>query len=152
MRHRVLVPGTFDVLHYGHMRFLAECAKLGSVIVALATDAHAHPKRKPIMNYDERKEMLFHLPYVDEVIPKDSMPLIPIILKTKAHIVCYGSDWAKDEWHRMNGLFHDNMWLVYTVEFIVIDNPMVISTTEIIARIYSNSIGHRRRNISKSRP
>ena len=134
MKHRVLVPGTFDLLHYGHMRFLKECAKLGSVTVALATDEHANPKRKPIMKYDEREEMLLHLAYVDTVIPKDSLPLIPIIFALNTHIVCYGSDWAKDEWHRMNGLTYDNEWLVYTTQFIVIDNPMVISTTEIIAR------------------
>ena len=134
MKPKILVPGTFDLLHYGHMRFLAECAKLGRVIVALATDEHASSKRKPIMQYDERKEMLLHLPYVDEVISKNSRPLIPIILETKTHMVCYGSDWEKDSWHRMNGLTHDQMWLVLTTHFIVIDNPQVISTTEIIAR------------------
>ena len=106
---------------------------MGSVTVALATDNHAHPKRKPIMNYDERKEMLLHLPYVETVIPKDSKPLIPIILLTKAYIVCYGSDWNKDEWHHMNGLAYDGMWYL-TTQFIVIDNPQVINTTEIIER------------------
>ena len=134
MKHRVLVPGTFDLLHYGHMRFLKECTTMGVVTVALATDEHADPKRKPIMKYDERREMLLHLPYVDEVTPKDTVPLIPIILETKAHIVCYGSDWVKDDWYWLNQLTHDQMWLVHTVQFIVIDNPQVISTTEIIAR------------------
>ena len=134
MRHRVLVPGTFDLLHYGHMRFLKECATMGVVTVALATDKHCHPKRKPIMTYYERREALLHLPYVDTVTPKNEMPLIPIILETKAHIVCYGSDWDKWEWRRINGLTSDNLWLVHTTEFIVINNPMVISTTEIIAR------------------
>ena len=107
---------------------------MGVVTVALATDKHASLKRKPIMRFDERKEMLLHLPYVDEVTPKNKIPLIPIILETKAHIVCYGSDWVKDDWYWLNQLTHDQMWLVHTVQFIVVDNPQVISTTEIIER------------------
>ena len=121
------------------MRFLAECTEMGSVTIALATDTHADSKREPIMTYYERREALLHLPYVDKVTPKKSRPLIPIILKTKSHIVCYGSDWTKDDWHWLNGLTTDQMWLVHTVQFIVIDNPQVISTTEIIERARLNT-------------
>ena len=127
---KILVPGTFDILHYGHMRFLKECAKLGLVTVALATDKHAHPKRKPIMNYDERKESLLHLAYVAMVTAKDSIPLRPIILMTKADVVCYGSDWDREQWMQLNGLKEST----FGAKFIEINNPQVISTTMLIAR------------------
>ncbi len=133
MKHRVLVPGTFDLLHYGHVRFLAECAELGSVTVALATDAHAHPKRRPIMTFYERREILLHLPYVDKIMPKDEHSLWPIIMKVKPAIICYGSDWAKPEWMRMNGL-GDDVTYGGGIRIVEILNPMVINTTEIIAR------------------
>jgi len=137
MRRKVLVPGTFDLLHYGHMRFLAECAKLGPVTVALATDEHAHAKRAPIMMYHERKEALLHLPYVDMVTPKEIKSLVPTIFLTKADIVCYGSDWDSAEWSRLNGV-EDRAYL-QMVAFTCVKNPMVISTTEIISRIANAS-------------
>ncbi len=133
MSYKVLVPGTFDLLHYGHMRFLEECAKHGYVTVALATDAHTHPKRRPIMTYYERREMLLHLPYVDEVIAKDERSLWPIIMKVQPGAICYGSDWMKGEWMRMNGLRDDVMY-GGGIRIIEVPNPMTISTTEIIAR------------------
>lgn len=130
----ILVPGTFDLLHYGHMRFLKECAKLGSVTVALATDEHAHPKRKPIIKYDERKEMLLYFSYVDAIIAKDEHSLWPIIIKVKPASICYGSDWMRAEWMRMNGLSDDVMY-GGGIKIVEIPNPQVINTTEIIARV-----------------
>jgi len=38
----VYVGGTFDLFHYGHARFLEECAKHGKVIVAINTDDLHH--------------------------------------------------------------------------------------------------------------
>ncbi|KKK80028.1 hypothetical protein LCGC14_2827570 [marine sediment metagenome] len=134
MSHKVLVPGTFDLLHYGHMRFLEECAKHGYVTVALATDAHAHPKRKPIMTYYERREALLHLSHVDKIVPKYEHSLWPIIMKVQPASICYGSDWAKPEWMRMNGL-KDDVSYGGGIRIIEILNPMVISTTEIIERV-----------------
>jgi len=132
MRSKVLVPGTFDILHYGHMRFLSECAELGHVTVALSTDDHAtQSKRRTVMTYMERRESLLHLPYVNLVTPKDQKELYPIILATGASTVCYGSDWDTEGWVRMNGLKPE---LLVNVTFVKIPNPQVISTTELIAR------------------
>jgi len=132
MRSKVLVPGTFDILHYGHMRFLSECAELGHVTVALSTDDHAtQSKRRTVMTYMERRESLLHLPYVNLVTPKDTKNLGPIILATSANIVCYGSDWDTEGWWLMNGLKPETF---PTVAFTKIRNDQVISTTELIAR------------------
>ena len=126
------MPGTFDLLHYGHMRFLKECAYLGHVTVALSTDANAERwKRRPIMSFDERAEALLHLPYVDVVVPKDRKELYPIFFNIGGDLIAYGSDWMLTEWMEAN---HIRPWMVTEDQLVEIHNERVVSTTEIIAR------------------
>lgn len=71
---RVLTYGTFDLLHYGHIRLLQRAAALGDyLIVALSTDEFNALKGKAsFYPYEVRKEMLEAIRYVDLVIPEDS--------------------------------------------------------------------------------
>jgi len=74
---KVLVGGCFDLLHYGHIRFLEEAKKLGdTLIVALESDENVRKMKgegRPIHNQQQRKEMLQALSCVDEVISLPSM-------------------------------------------------------------------------------
>lgn len=69
---KVLVGGCFDLLHYGHIRFLEEAKKLGDrLVVALESDENVRRMKgegRPIHNQTQRKEMLEALSCVDEVI------------------------------------------------------------------------------------
>lgn len=69
---KVLVGGCFDLLHYGHIRFLDEAKKLGDVlVVALESDENVRKMKgdgRPIHTQQQRKEMLEALTCVDEVI------------------------------------------------------------------------------------
>src|SRR3990167_3899380 len=67
----VLVGGCFDILHLGHVRFLAACKKLGTVIVALESDQTLTTHKghlRPIHAQSERAEVLCALASVDYVI------------------------------------------------------------------------------------
>ncbi len=67
----VLVGGCFDVLHYGHLRFLKQAKALGDyLIVALESDASlAETKsRKVFHTQKQRAEILESLAVVDEVL------------------------------------------------------------------------------------
>ena len=67
--NRIYVPGTFDILHWGHIELFKKAKEHGTVIVSLNNDAFVERfKRKPILNYREREEMLNACKYVDEVI------------------------------------------------------------------------------------
>jgi glycerol-3-phosphate cytidylyltransferase len=71
---RVLTFGTFDLLHYGHMRLLQRLAERGShLVVGLPVDGivAAAKGRPPFYPYAIRREMLLHTRYVDEVVPHD---------------------------------------------------------------------------------
>ena len=67
---RILVDMSVGLLHYGHTRLLAKAKAMGYVIVALGTDEEIEKNKgfKPELSFEERKELLLSLKYVDEVI------------------------------------------------------------------------------------
>ena len=71
---KVITYGTFDVLHYGHLKLLERAKGLGDyLIVGLSTDEFCLEKSKETFNkYEERKYMLECMKFVDEVIPEHS--------------------------------------------------------------------------------
>ncbi len=68
----VLVGGCFDLLHYGHTRFLTAARALGDhLIVALESDENVRKMKgstRPIHTQEQRKAMLLSLSAVSEVI------------------------------------------------------------------------------------
>lgn len=71
---RVLTYGTYDLLHYGHIRLLKRAKELGDyLIVAISTDEfNAIKGKKAYHNFETRKEMLEAVRYVDLVIPEET--------------------------------------------------------------------------------
>ena len=67
---RVMTYGTFDLLHYGHINILKRAKSLGDyLIVGLSSDEFNELKgKKSVMSYEERKEILESIRYVDKVI------------------------------------------------------------------------------------
>lgn len=97
---RVLTYGTYDLLHYGHIRLLKRAKELGDyLIVAVSTDEfNAIKGKKAYHNYETRKEMLEAIRYVDLVIPEnDWNQKISDVEKYQVDIVVMGSDWIGDE-------------------------------------------------------
>ena len=68
---RILTYGTYDLLHYGHIRLLKRAKELGDyLIVAISTEEfNAIKGKKAYHDYETRKEMLEAVRYVDLVIP-----------------------------------------------------------------------------------
>ena len=70
---KIITYGTFDLLHYGHVRLLKRARELGDyLIVGLSTDEfNQFQKHKESYNtYAERKYILEAIRYVDQVIPE----------------------------------------------------------------------------------
>ena len=94
---RILTYGTFDLLHYGHIRLLQRAKALGDyLIVALSTDEFNEVKgKKAYHNYETRKKMLEAIRYVDLVIPENNWEQkINDVKEYKIDVVVMGSDWA----------------------------------------------------------
>lgn len=70
-----MTSGTFDLLHYGHIRLLKRAKAHGDyLIVGLSTDQFclSSKNKKVFYTYSIRKEMLEALSCVDKVIPEYS--------------------------------------------------------------------------------
>ncbi len=97
---RILTYGTFDLLHYGHIRLLKRAKELGDyLIVALSTDEfNAVKNKKAYHNYETRKKMLEAIRYVDLVIPENTWEQKEDdVKKYFVDTVVMGDDWKNDE-------------------------------------------------------
>ena len=122
---RILTYGTYDLLHYGHIRLLKRAKAMGDeLVVAISTDEfNALKGKKAYHNYETRKEMLEAVRYVDLVIPETDWEQKIDDVKTYAiDTVVMGSDWADDP--RFECL-RDYCEVVY------LDRTQGISTTQI---------------------
>lgn len=97
---RVLTYGTYDLLHYGHIRLLKRAKELGDyLIVALSTDEFNEIKgKKAYHNYETRKKMLEAIRYVDLVIPENSWDQkVDDVKKYYVDVTVMGGDWEGNE-------------------------------------------------------
>ena len=95
---KVIVNGTFDILHRGHLELLDYAKSCGSyLVVAIDTDRRVKELKgesRPINNQYDRKYHLEMLKPVDQVVLFDSKEeLIQIIEDYKPDIMVKGSDY-----------------------------------------------------------
>lgn len=122
---RILTYGTFDLLHYGHIRLLKRAKALGDyLIVALSTEEFNELKgKKTYHNYETRKEMLEAVRYVDLVIPEENWEQKINDVKTyNVDTVVMGGDWAGSDKFE---------YLRDYCEVVYLDRTEGISTTQI---------------------
>ncbi|HEY9772721.1 MAG TPA: adenylyltransferase/cytidyltransferase family protein [Planktothrix sp.] len=93
-KNRVLVDMSATLLHHGHVRLLQRAKELGYVVVALTTDEEIIRTKgyEPELSYDERKEILLALKYVDEVIPSPWLISESYMAEHQIDILLHGDD------------------------------------------------------------
>lgn len=91
---RVVVFGTFDVLHPGHVWFLRQARRYGDeLVVVVARDAKVRrEKRVPVFNEKERLEMVASLNMVSRAFLGDPVGRWTMIKKLKPDTICVGYD------------------------------------------------------------
>ena len=95
---KVITYGTFDLLHYGHINLLRRAKELGDyLIVALSTDEFNwnEKHKKCYFTYEQRKQLLEAIRYVDLVIPEERWEQKTADVK-EYHIDTFviGDDWT----------------------------------------------------------
>lgn len=96
MMKRVITYGTFDLLHWGHVRLLERASDLGDyLIVATSTDKFNAIKHKEAYHsFEHRKYILEAIRYVDRVIPETSWnQKIEDVKKYDIDTFVMGDDW-----------------------------------------------------------
>ncbi|MBI9076012.1 MAG: D-glycero-beta-D-manno-heptose 1-phosphate adenylyltransferase [Desulfatibacillum sp.] len=97
----VFTNGCFDILHVGHVRYLAEAKRHGDLLaVGLNSDRSVReikgPKR-PIVPEEERAEVLAALESVDFVAIFDEPDPLNLIKAVMPQVMVKGADWPEDQ-------------------------------------------------------
>jgi len=100
-RPLVFTNGVFDILHRGHVTYLAQARALGaSLIVALNSDASARRLGKgddrPINRLDDRAAVIAALEMVDVVTWFDEDTPLQLINALRPDVLVKGGDWKTD--------------------------------------------------------
>jgi rfaE bifunctional protein nucleotidyltransferase chain/domain len=96
----VFTNGCFDILHVGHVRYLAAARSEGDLlVVGLNSDASVRSikgDRRPLVNQDQRAEVLASLVWVDYVVVFDEPDPLRLIRTLKPDILVKGADWGEE--------------------------------------------------------
>ena len=99
----VFTNGVFDLLHVGHVRYLAQARALGdALIVAINSDRTVRELKgpnRPIFDQAERAEILAALKYVDYVTIFDDISPRSVIATLLPDVLVKGGDYQLDQIH-----------------------------------------------------
>jgi D-beta-D-heptose 7-phosphate kinase/D-beta-D-heptose 1-phosphate adenosyltransferase len=99
----VFTNGVFDLLHVGHVRYLAQARELGeALVVAINSDRTVRELKgphRPVFDQDERAEILAALRHVDYVLIFDEISPRTLIGKLLPDVLVKGGDYQIDEIH-----------------------------------------------------
>jgi rfaE bifunctional protein nucleotidyltransferase chain/domain len=97
----VFTNGCFDLLHPGHVRYLAQARALGdAMVVALNSDRSIRALKgegRPVLNENERAEVMAALESVDYVIIFDEETPRELIAALSPDLLVKGGDWSIDK-------------------------------------------------------
>jgi D-glycero-beta-D-manno-heptose 1-phosphate adenylyltransferase len=99
----VFTNGVFDLLHVGHVRYLAQARSLGDVLVVAINSDHSVRELKgpdrPVFDEGERAEILAALRHVDYVVVFDDISPRSLIKSLLPDVLVKGGDYQLDEIH-----------------------------------------------------
>ncbi len=95
----VFTNGCYDLLHVGHIRFLEQCRRMGTVVViGLNSDVSVKAQNKggerPIVPQDQRAEVMAGLGCVDYVVIFDEPTPEELVAALSPDVLVKGTDWA----------------------------------------------------------
>ncbi|MGG7603884.1 adenylyltransferase/cytidyltransferase family protein [Massilia sp. BKSP1R2A-1] len=130
----VLTNGVFDILHRGHVTYLAQARELGaSLVVAANTDASVKRLGKgddrPHNTLADRMAVLAALESVSLVVDFDEDTALEVALEAKPEIYAKGGDYD------MSAIPEGQAVLAYGGRAVAIDFEHDRSTTKLVAKI-----------------
>jgi len=97
----VFTNGCFDLLHPGHVRYLAAARAAGDVlVVGVNSDRSVRGLKgpgRPVQTQDARAEVLAALAAVDHVVVFDASTPLALIEAVQPDVLAKGADWAADQ-------------------------------------------------------
>ena len=129
----IFANGCFDVLHVGHVRYLAGARELGDVlVVGVNSDdqvARLKGAGRPVLPAEERAEIVAALESVSYVTVFDEPTVEKLLLALKPDVHAKGTDYTEDS------VPERNVVRSYGGRVAIVGDPKDHSTSEILARL-----------------
>ncbi|PIP68424.1 MAG: D-glycero-beta-D-manno-heptose 1-phosphate adenylyltransferase [Candidatus Omnitrophica bacterium CG_4_9_14_0_2_um_filter_42_8] len=97
----VFTNGCFDILHAGHVNYLAKAKSLGdTLVIGLNSDGSVKKlkgKSRPVIAQKNRAILLAALEAVDIVVVFNDMTPLKLIKLVKPDVLVKGGDWKKED-------------------------------------------------------
>jgi len=141
----VLASGVFDLLHYGHIRYLEDAKKFGGpdakLIVIVATDDTVVKLKghRPVMHENQRRALVEALRVVDEsLLGYVDIDMVAVLEEIKPDYVAVG--WDQDEIVKMlNKRIREKNLSTEVVQVGKFDEEELDSSSKIKRRIVEDS-------------
>ncbi|MGE5651722.1 D-glycero-beta-D-manno-heptose 1-phosphate adenylyltransferase [Noviherbaspirillum sp. UKPF54] len=130
----VLTNGVFDILHRGHVTYLAQAREQGaSLVVAVNTDASVRRLGKgddrPINTCEDRMAILAALESVSLVVPFDEDTALEVVQQARPEVYVKGGDYD------MTAIPEGKAVIGYGGRAIAIDFEHDRSTTKLLSKV-----------------
>ncbi|MGE5623072.1 MAG: D-glycero-beta-D-manno-heptose 1-phosphate adenylyltransferase, partial [Bacillota bacterium] len=130
----VLTNGVFDILHRGHVTYLAQAREQGaSLVVAVNTDASVKRLGKgddrPINSCEDRMAILAALESVSLVVPFDEDTALEVVREARPEVYVKGGDYD------MTAIPEGKAVLAYGGRAIAIEFEHDRSTTKLLSKV-----------------
>ncbi len=132
---RILVAGTFDIIHPGHIYLLTEASRLGDVTAIIARDENVKriKGKQTVFNEEERKLIVGSLRMVEQAVLGDPHDFFARVREILPAIILLGPDQG-DSWLREK-IENENL----DIEIRRLPNRIDYSSTwarELVKRVY----------------
>jgi rfaE bifunctional protein nucleotidyltransferase chain/domain len=133
----ILTNGCFDLLHVGHIRYLHAAKQLGGkVVIALNSDASVRQLKgegRPLMNEQERAEILAALADVDAVVIFPEPDVRAIIREIHPDVQAKGTDYTLESVPERDEV------MAYGGRVAIVGDPKNHSTTVFLGQMRSEN-------------
>jgi rfaE bifunctional protein nucleotidyltransferase chain/domain len=134
-----LANGCFDILHVGHVRYLAAAAEQADTLVVAVNDDESVKTLKgpgrPILSGSDRAEMIAALEGVDYVVLFPDADVNRLLRLIKPDVHCKGTDYTRETVPERDTV------LAYGGRVAIVGDPKDHSTRDLLARIKSSGAG-----------
>ena len=125
--------GCFDILHYGHVKYLTQAKKMADIlVVGVNTDSSVKKikgKKRPINPLKHRMEVLAGLEAIDYLISFKETTPYRLIKEIKPDVLIKGGDWKPNE------IVGKDIVEAYRGKVITLPYIKGVSTTNLIRKI-----------------
>ena len=136
---RVFFQGSFDLLHYGHIRAIQRAKEHGKIlIIGLNTDKlyKSYKKKIPVIHYSYRKRMLEAIKGVTKVVPVSILNPLYYLKKYDIDVYVMCNEWIYNKMAEIKYMKEKGGKVV------VLPYLKSISTSHIRHKIIENHVKH----------